>query len=102
MVTATRLGASGQVTVPSSYWQVLGIREGDEVVIRLENGELKLTSRVNELRRAQALIFNQLSFNETPALANAPTQRPSAPPPIGGTGSEMRPRQPSSTSTPAP
>ncbi len=84
MVTATRLGSGGQITVPSGYWQVLGLREGDEVVIRLENGELRLTSRINELRRAQALIFNQLSFAEAPSSppARVPPPRQPAMPPV--------------------
>ena len=53
-----RVNANGRVVIPAAYRQALGIRPGDEVVLRLdpEQGEIRLTTAQLALERARRLI----------------------------------------------
>lgn len=51
-----RLGPSGRIVIPAEYRRSLGIEVGDEIVLRLEEGEIRLISRPQAIRRAQRTI----------------------------------------------
>ncbi len=42
--------------MPARFRQVLGLAEGDEVLMRCEDGEVTLYTRAEAIRRAQALV----------------------------------------------
>jgi bifunctional DNA-binding transcriptional regulator/antitoxin component of YhaV-PrlF toxin-antitoxin module len=42
--------------IPSPYRKVLGLREGDEVVISLQGNELRIQTNQQALRHAQQLV----------------------------------------------
>ena len=42
--TRTRLDRRGQIAIPASVLKALNINIGDEVIMRLEDGELVITS----------------------------------------------------------
>ena len=48
--------AAGRVLLPAELRATLGVREGDELVGELRDGELRLMSRATALRRAQSLV----------------------------------------------
>lgn len=51
-----RLDAAGRVVIPAAMRSVLGLAEGDEVVLRLEeNGDIRLSTRAAALKRARDL-----------------------------------------------
>jgi AbrB family looped-hinge helix DNA binding protein len=51
-----KVDSAGRVVIPAALRSVLGLREGDEVVLRLDdNGELRLITRAAALRRARDL-----------------------------------------------
>jgi AbrB family looped-hinge helix DNA binding protein len=54
--TATRITNGGRVVIPAEYRRALGVKEGDEVIIKLIDGEVRITTRLQELRRAQAIV----------------------------------------------
>ena len=54
MKTIIREG--GRIVIPAAFRKALGIKTGDEVVITLENDELKVISSRQAVARAQALI----------------------------------------------
>ena len=54
--TRLRVNENGRVVIPASFRKALGINPGDEVVLRLEQDELRITSQKNRLARAQRLI----------------------------------------------
>ena len=54
--THTKIGQNGRVVIPAAYRQATGLNVGDEVVLRVENGEIILASRVQQIRRAQELV----------------------------------------------
>jgi AbrB family looped-hinge helix DNA binding protein len=51
-----RVNENGRVVIPASFRKALGINIGDEVVLRIEHGELRITTLKRRLERAQRLI----------------------------------------------
>ena len=54
--THMRVNANGRVVIPASFRKRLGIRIGDEVVLRIEDDELRITTLKRNLERAQRLV----------------------------------------------
>jgi AbrB family looped-hinge helix DNA binding protein len=54
--TRLRVNANGRVVIPASYRKALGIKPGDEVILRMEDGELRITTMKLRLERAQRRI----------------------------------------------
>lgn len=52
----TRINENGRVVIPASFRKALGIEAGDEVVLRLEHNELRITTLKQRLERAQQRI----------------------------------------------
>lgn len=50
------IGEGGRVVIPASYRQALALKEGEEVIIRLEEGELRILTPHHALQRAQMLV----------------------------------------------
>jgi AbrB family looped-hinge helix DNA binding protein len=48
-----KLNENGRVVIPSSMREALGIRPGDELVMRLEDDELRITTLKRRIERAQ-------------------------------------------------
>ena len=57
-VTETRLrvNQNGRVVIPASFRKALGINVGDEIVLRIEDDELRITSLERRVERAQRLV----------------------------------------------
>ena len=54
--TRTRINENGRVVIPASFRQRLGIRAGDEVVLELQNDELRITTLQRKIERGQRLV----------------------------------------------
>lgn len=54
--TRAKIASGGRVVIPAEYRKALGLRDGDEVTIRLEDGELRLYNQAQAVRRAQAIV----------------------------------------------
>ncbi len=52
----TRLDQGGRVVIPAEYRRALGLRPGEEVILRLEDGEIRLLSLAQAVREAQAIV----------------------------------------------
>ena len=52
----TKIGPSGRVVIPASVRKELGIAVGDEVVLRVEDDELRIVTTERAIARAQALV----------------------------------------------
>jgi AbrB family looped-hinge helix DNA binding protein len=48
-----RVNENGRVVIPAAVRKALGIHVGDEVVLRLENGELRITTQQRRVEQAQ-------------------------------------------------
>lgn len=54
--TSMRVNENGRVVIPASFRKRLGIRVGDEVVLRIQDDELRITTLKRNLERAQRLV----------------------------------------------
>lgn len=48
-----RVNDNGRVVIPASFRRALGINVGDEVVLRIEDDELRITTQQRRIQRAQ-------------------------------------------------
>jgi AbrB family looped-hinge helix DNA binding protein len=51
--TRLRINENGRVVIPASFRKALGINPGDEVILRLEDDELRITTMKRRIERAQ-------------------------------------------------
>jgi AbrB family looped-hinge helix DNA binding protein len=51
-----RINENGRVVIPASFRKALGINAGDEVVVRLEDDELRIMTMKHRIARAQRLV----------------------------------------------
>jgi AbrB family looped-hinge helix DNA binding protein len=54
--TRLRVNENGRVVIPASFRKALGINVGDEVVLRIEDDELRITTLKRRVERAQRLV----------------------------------------------
>jgi len=54
--TFVRVNENGRVVIPASYRKALGIKAGDKVILRMEDGELRITTMKRRLERAQRRV----------------------------------------------
>ena len=52
----TRVAEGGRIVLPAEYRRALGVRIGDEVILHLENDEVRILTPQEAIRRAQALV----------------------------------------------
>jgi len=48
-----RINENGRVVIPAAFRKELGIKSGDEVILRLDDGELRITTMKQRIERAQ-------------------------------------------------
>ena len=53
---STKVDRHGRVVIPAEYRRALGLREGDEVMLQLDDGSLRILTRSEAIRRAQELV----------------------------------------------
>ena len=54
--TFARVNINGRVVIPASYRKALGIKAGDEVVLRMEDDELRIMTMKRRIERAQRMV----------------------------------------------
>ena len=52
----TKLGKGGRVVIPADYRKMLGIEPGDEVIVSFKDGEVRITTVMGAIKRAQAIV----------------------------------------------
>jgi AbrB family looped-hinge helix DNA binding protein len=55
-----RVNENGRVVIPASFRKRLGIRAGDELLVRMEDDELRITTLQRNIARAQRLVRKHL------------------------------------------
>jgi AbrB family looped-hinge helix DNA binding protein len=56
MEARVRVNESGRVVIPASFRKSLGIQSGDEILLRVEADELRISTLRSRLKRAQDLV----------------------------------------------
>jgi AbrB family looped-hinge helix DNA binding protein len=51
-----RVNENGRVVIPASFRKALGINAGDEIVLRIEDDELRITTLKQRLEKARRRI----------------------------------------------
>ena len=51
--TRARINENGRIVIPASFRKTLGIQVGDEVVLRIEDDELRISTMKKRIERAQ-------------------------------------------------
>jgi len=54
--TRMRVNENGRLVIPASFRKALGINPGDEVILRIEDDELRITTLKRNIERAQRLV----------------------------------------------
>ena len=52
----TKLGKGGRIVIPADYRKMLGIEPGDEIIVSFKDGEIKITTVKEGVRRAQEIV----------------------------------------------
>jgi antitoxin PrlF len=52
----TKLSEGGRIVIPVEYRQALGLQVGDEVILRLADGEVRIYTLRQAIKRAQKLV----------------------------------------------
>ena len=52
----TKISEGGRLVIPAAYRKALGLKPGDEVVLVLEEGEIRVVGTRQAVARAQALV----------------------------------------------
>src|SRR2546427_12783860 len=54
--TRLRVNENGRVVIPASFRRALGIKAGDEILLRMEDDELRITTMKKRIERARRLV----------------------------------------------
>ena len=52
----TKIREGGRLVIPAEYRKALGIKPGDEVLLNLEDGDIRIVSTRQAVARAQTLL----------------------------------------------
>jgi AbrB family looped-hinge helix DNA binding protein len=60
-----KVSEGGRVVIPADIRQALGLKEGDAVLWELLDGEARITTRLQRIRQAQALVRKHVAPGES-------------------------------------
>jgi AbrB family looped-hinge helix DNA binding protein len=63
--TRTRVSQNGRIVIPASFREALGIDDGDEVILRLQDDELRITTQQRRIQRARERARRYLKPGES-------------------------------------
>jgi AbrB family looped-hinge helix DNA binding protein len=56
MEARVRINPNGRIVIPSQFREALGVDLGDEIVLCMEDEELRITTQRQRIRKAQRLL----------------------------------------------
>ncbi len=61
----TKLSQGGRIVIPAKYRKAIGLEIGDEVVMRVEHGEITLSVIQRSIERAQDTVRQYVAKNRS-------------------------------------
>lgn len=61
MAPVTKIDKNGRVFIPANYRRELGLKPGDRVVVELHEGEVRILSQLEGIRRAREIVARYVS-----------------------------------------
>lgn len=58
------IDSHGRIVIPAAFRRALGLREGDEVMVELEDGTVRILTRAEGIKRAQEIVARRLAGDE--------------------------------------
>lgn len=65
VVQRAKLGENGRISIPASFRQALGISPGDELLVQLEDGAIRVTSPRLAIERARRIVGRYIRTKES-------------------------------------
>jgi AbrB family looped-hinge helix DNA binding protein len=59
-VVKTKIGVGGRVVIPAEFRKALQLKEGDSVLISVEDGELRVSTVAERVRRVQRFVAERI------------------------------------------
>ena len=56
LTVKTKISEGGRVVIPPEYRKALGLQVGDEVIVQLVDGEMRIFTLAQAIKRAQAWV----------------------------------------------
>lgn len=53
---SAKIADGGRLVIPAEHRRALGLEIGDEVIVRVEDGELRILTRAEAIKRAQKKV----------------------------------------------
>ena len=63
--TRSRINDDGRVVIPASFRRALGIKPGDELELRIQDDELRITTMKGRIARAQRLVRKYIKAGDS-------------------------------------
>ncbi|HEU5327527.1 MAG: AbrB/MazE/SpoVT family DNA-binding domain-containing protein [Thermomicrobiales bacterium] len=64
---AVRVSEGGRIVIPAEYRRALGLQVGDEILLQLDDHELRLFTRRQAIRRVQEMLRGTLPPGRSPS-----------------------------------
>ena len=62
---STKIADGGRLVIPAEHRRALGLEVGDEVIVRVEDGELRILTRAEAVKRAQEKVRRHIKGNRS-------------------------------------
>ena len=55
-IKKTKIGDGGRIVIPANFRKALGVKPGDELILSLRDGELRIFTPREAIKRAQGIL----------------------------------------------
>ena len=52
----TTIGEGGRVVIPAEFRKSMGLKHGDEIIVSMKDGDIRISTLAQAVRRAQDLV----------------------------------------------
>ena len=62
---STKIAEGGRLVIPAELRRELGLAIGDEVIVRVEDGEIRILTRGEAVKRAQGMVRRHIKVSRS-------------------------------------